>query len=136
MNINKMEKFELFKGLPKEKVEELMNGSKEVTFSKWENIIRDWQKTNNKIYIITEWEIEIKMPTKTINILKPGDIVWELAFLTGKNKRTWNVFARSELKMVEIKKEAIAKLLGSENGQKLEEIVMQRIAMNQSLYKK
>ncbi|MDZ4724664.1 MAG: peptidase domain-containing ABC transporter [Leptospira sp.] len=89
----------------------------------------------NAAYIIKTGKIHIRTenPKKLISIMKPGDILGEIAIFR-KQKRLASALAAEPSIVYKIPGESIKKLLGESKGGKLEEIVQARL-LRYSTYK-
>lgn len=124
----------VFKSAEDEVIKQIVNSSKIVNFKKWELIIRNGSKDNNKIFIVKEWKIKYSLKTKAIDTINEGLFFWEIPFLTWEETHKWNFISESDTTLIKINKKIIEMLMNSPNlRDKMEDIIMKRIIKNKSL---
>lgn len=112
------DKFDLYvpaflKYLPDEEREEVLNRTKQKTFSAGEEIIREGEH-GDSVFIIRSGtaKVTVNILNKEIELatLKTGDIFGEVAFLTGR-PRTASVMAIDDIEVVEFNREILEDIL-------------------------
>jgi CRP-like cAMP-binding protein len=88
-----MKDLDIFKWLPEHTLNKITEEAGFMIFQDKDLVIKDKAKNDDCVYIITSWEVEVSIWNKVVSTLKEGDIFWELAFLTWK-ERTWTVRAK------------------------------------------
>jgi len=128
--------FSIFKWLGTEYLKKLSQKSCDFKFNPGEVIIKEWDKHSQDVYIISTWKADVSIWAKKVAELEPGDIVWELAFLTWK-RRYATVTANSPVCLIKVNQEGLLKILKeTPNWKQIEEIVMKRLAENGSKHYK
>ena len=99
-------------------------------FKAWSIIIKEWDESNDKAYIIESWEVEVFLWWEKISTLWVWDIFWEIALITHE-PRTATVKANWNVKVITLSKENFIMLY--EKSWKYDEIrnkILKRIKDN------
>ncbi len=120
-------KLSFFSELAPKEVRSLIDSIEEVALKSGEVLFKEGDE-GNAAYIIKSGKIHIRTenPKKLISILKPGDILGEIAIFK-KQKRLASAIAPEETIVYRIMGAVILSLLGEDKGGKLAEIVQSRL---------
>ncbi|MCT4616809.1 MAG: cyclic nucleotide-binding domain-containing protein [Candidatus Gracilibacteria bacterium] len=128
--------FSIFKGVGTEYLQSLSKTACDFKYEPGEIIIKEGDKHSQDVYIIYSGNADVYIGAKKVSSLSDGDIVGELAFLTG-NRRYATVKATTPVCLIKIDKEGFLKILHeTESGREIEKLVMERLAEDASKHYK
>lgn len=104
----------VFNWIDKNIVDLIIKNSKIETYSEWEIIIKQWEKSNWKWYIIKSWEVIVEIWWKEIAKLGIWEIFWEIALLN-EEQRTATIKAISETQLIVLTQEYLLEIIDSWN---------------------
>jgi hypothetical protein len=118
----------IFSWLKKEIIDEILTNSSTEEFSTWDIILKQWQFSNWKWYIIKSWEVEVSINWNFVAKLWEWEIFWEIALLN-EDERTATVKALTDLETIVISQESLLEIVNSWNVS-VNQDVMSRIEEN------
>lgn len=117
----------IFEWLDEHIFEEIVKASYITNFATWHVVMREWDKSNWKAYIIINWEAQVSIGDNPIAILWPWTIFWEYAIICEED-RSATVKAKSDLKCLVLDKNNLL-LLANEDF-KINNILASRVEKN------
>jgi len=118
----------IFKWINKEVVDEIIMQAPIENFKAWEIIILEWDKSNNKWYIIKKWRVKISIKWQKIAELWKWDIFWEIALLN-EEERTATVEALEDLEVFVLTLDMLINMINNDDNSINKEII-RRIEKN------
>lgn len=118
----------IFSWVEKNIVDEILINSSIENFNAWDVILREWQTSNWKWYIIKSWEVEVSINWNQIAKLSPGEIFWEIALLN-EEQRTATIKALTSLETIVITLESLLEIVENWNTS-INQDIMNRIEEN------
>ncbi len=125
---NNIYELSIFKWIERDVVEEIVNNCSHKNFSKWVNIINEWDESNWEWYIILSWRVWISINKSFIAELSQGDIFWEIALLN-EEKRTATVKSLSNLEVIVLRFDDIINMINW-GSSKINKEIIRRIEEN------
>jgi len=126
----KLKDIELFEGIDLQTIWYIIDNSRRETFSAWEAIIKQWEKTNGSAYIIQEWTVRVEIDWNEITKLNEWEVFWEIALITDE-PRVASVIAESNIVTLKIDKELLHTIIKEfKNWKQIQEVLMKRIIEN------
>ena len=105
----------IFNWIEKDVVDMIIKNSKEISFKKWEKVIKEWDISNWEWYIIKNWTVEVVINEKFITDLKSWDIFWEIALLN-EEKRTATVKAITDLDLIVLSLDSLIEIINNDTN--------------------
>lgn len=120
----------IFEGLSKEEISYFVMMSETQFFKKWDMIIKEWDSSNDKAYIIESWRVEIRKDWEQIAQIWVWEIFWEIALIINE-KRTASVVAMENTEVLVLDKTDFLVLYQkSGNFQHIKDKILERIKNN------
>jgi len=120
----------IFEGLSKEEVSYFVLMSETQFFKKGEMIIREWDKSNNKAYIIESGRVEVIKDDEKVAEIWTWEIFWEIALIINE-PRTASVVALENTEVLVLDKDDFIMLYQkSGNFQHIKDRILGRITNN------
>jgi len=124
------EKIYIFEGLSKEEISYFVMMSETQFFKKGEMIIKQWDSSNDKAYIIESWRVEVRKDWEQIAQIWVWEIFWEIALIINE-KRTASVVAMENTEVLVLDKTDFLVLYQkSGNFQHIKDRILERIKNN------
>jgi len=124
------EKIYIFEGLSKEEISYFVMMSETQFFKKGEMIIKQWDSSNDKAYIIESWRVEVIKDEEQIAQIWVWEIFWEIALIINE-KRTASVVAMENTEVLVLDKTDFLVLYQkSGNFQHIKDRILERIKNN------
>lgn len=117
----------IFEWLDNNIFEEIMKTAYITKYNTWWVIIKEWDKSNGKAYVILEWETTVTIEGNPVAIIGSWSIFWEYAIICEED-RSATVTARTDLKCLVIDKNSLL-LLANEDF-KINNILASRVEKN------
>lgn len=118
---------QIFSGIEKNEIDDLIKNLRKEIFKKGEIIIRQWEKSNWKWYIILSWEVSVEISWEKIASLVAWNIFWEIALLN-EEERTATIIAETDLELLVLSQETIIEIMNQDNY--LNKEIMRRVHEN------
>lgn len=118
----------IFSWVEKNIVDEILTNSSIENFNAWDIILKEWQTSNWKWYIIKSWEVEVSINWSQVAKLFPGEIFWEIALLN-EEQRTATIKALTSLETIVITLESLLEIVENWNTS-VNQDIMNRIEEN------
>lgn len=120
----------IFDGLSKEEISYFILMSETQFFKKWDSIIKEWEVSNNKAYIIEKGSVEVSKEWERIAQLKAWDLFGEIALIMNE-PRTATVKALEDLEVLTLLKDDFI-MLYQKSGQyqEIKDKILERIKNN------
>lgn len=118
----------IFKWLEKKVIDLIINNSKIEIFPPNTKILKQWDESNWKWYIIKNWQVKIIINWKEVTTLWSWDIFWEIALLN-EEQRTASVESVNSVEAIIISQENIFELINNWN-ESINKDIMDRIEQN------
>lgn len=120
----------IFDGLSKEEISYFILMSETQFFKKWDAIIKEWEVSNNKAYIIEKGSVEVSKEWERIAQLEAWDIFGEIALIMNE-PRTATVKALEDLEVLTLLKDDFI-MLYQKSGQyqEIKDKILERIKNN------
>jgi CRP-like cAMP-binding protein len=126
----KLKDIYIFQDLNNDLINKLIDNSRTIEINAWENVIIEWDQSDNNAYIIKNWIAKVIIWDRVIKTLKNWDIFWEIALITNE-PRTATVKALTKLKLLKINKELLHNIIKEfPNWKEIQKVVMERILEN------
>jgi len=126
----KLKDIYLFQDINTELANKIIDNSRTIEVEAWEDVIKQWEDSNNNAYIIKNWIAKVIIWDRVIKTLKVWDIFWEIALITNE-PRTATVRALTKLTLLKINKELLHDIIKQfPNGKEIQKIMMDRILEN------
>jgi len=126
----KLKDIYLFQDIDINLANKIIDNSRSIEVEAWEDVIRQWEDSNNNAYIIKNWIAKVIIWDRVIKTLKVWDIFWEIALITNE-PRTATVKALTKLTLLKINKELLHDIIKQfPNGKEIQKIMMERILEN------
>lgn len=120
----------IFEGLSKEEISYFVMMSETQFFKKWDMIIKQWDKSNDKAYIIESGRVEVKIDWEQIAQIWAWEIFWEIALIINE-PRTASVIAMENTEVLVLdKSDFLALYQKSGNFQQIKDRILERIKNN------
>ena len=113
---------EIFKGIDKNIIEEIILSIPEKEFKKWEIILVENSASNWEWYIIKSWKVKISIKWQKIAELSAWNIVWEIALLN-EEKRTATVEALEDTTMLVLTLDTLINMINNDDNSINKEII-------------
>jgi CRP-like cAMP-binding protein len=128
--------FSIFKWLWINYLKHLSNKACDFNYLPGEIIIKEWDKNNDDIYLISSGEADIYIWRKKIKTIETWDIVWEMASLTN-SPRSATVKAKTSVCLIKLNKAWFTKIINeTKHWQEIKNIVAKRVHHNASQFGK
>lgn len=72
----------IFKWMTPEEVKIILWSLDTTFFEEGQIILKQWEESNKKGYIIARWEVEVDIDEKVVAVLWEGEVFWEIALLS------------------------------------------------------
>lgn len=118
----------IFDGIEKEVIFSLIWSLQKETYQLGEYILKQWDESNGKWYIILSWEVEVSIDGEVITSLQTWDIFWEIALLN-EEQRTADIKTLSEVQVLILSLESILDIINSGNDS-INRDIMKRLEEN------
>lgn len=118
---------QIFSGIEKNEIDDLIKNLRKEIFKSGEIIIRQWEESNWKWYIILSWEVSVEISWKKITSLWSWNIFWEIALLN-EEERTATIIAETDLELLVLSQETIIEIMNQDNY--LNKEIMRRVQEN------
>lgn len=126
----KLKDIYLFQDIDINLANKIIDNSRAIEIAPWEDVIKQWEKSNNNAYIIKNWIAKVIIWDRVIKTLKVWDIFWEIALITNES-RTATVKALTKLSLLQINKELLHDIIKQfPNWKEIQKIMMKRILEN------
>jgi len=126
----KLKDIYLFQDIDINLANKIIDNSRTIEVAAWEDVIKQWEKSNNNAYIIKNWIAKVIIWDRVIKTLKMWDIFWEIALITNE-PRTATVKALTKLSLLQINKELLHDIIKQfPNWKEIQKIMMDRILEN------
>ncbi len=112
----------IFKWIDKKVIQNILDNCEEENFVAWEIIIREWEESNKKWYIIKSWKVKISVGNKEISILWDWEIFWEIALLN-EESRTATVEALEDTKTIVLTLDNLVDMINNDDNKINKEII-------------
>ncbi len=119
---------EIFKGIDKKVVEEIIKSCEIRSYNSWENIITEWEKSNWEWYILKSWKVSISIWWTKIAELSEGNIFWEIALLN-EETRTASIKALSKIEVIVLSLTNLINMINNDDNT-INKTIMNRIEEN------
>ena len=119
---------EIFKGIDKSVVEEIILSSPEKEFKSWEVILSEWEISNGEWYIIKSWKVKVTIKWEEVAELFSGNMFWEIALLN-EEERTASVEAVEDTKTIVLSLDNLINLINNDSN-KINKEIIRRIEEN------
>lgn len=120
----------IFEWLSNEEISYFILMSETQFFKKWEMIIRQWEASNDKAYIIESWRVEIIIDDEKVAEIWEWEIFGEIALIINE-KRTASVVAKENTEVLVLDKNEFLMLYQkSWNFQNIKDKILERIKKN------
>ena len=113
---------EIFKGIDKNSIQEIILEIPEKEFKLWEIILLEGSPSNWEWYIIKSWKVKISIKWQKIAELNSWDIVWEIALLNEEN-RTATVEALEDTIVIVLTLDILIDMINNDNNSINKEII-------------
>ena len=113
---------EIFKGIDKNSIQEIILEIPEKEFKLWEIILLEGSPSNWEWYIIKSWKVKISIKWQKIAELNSWDIVWEIALLNEEN-RTATVEALEDTIVLVLTLDILIDMINNDNNSINKEII-------------
>lgn len=118
----------IFDGIEKEVILSLIWNLQKEIYQLGEYILKQWDESNGKWYIILSWEVEVSIDGEVITSLQTWDIFWEIALLN-EEQRTADIKTLSEVQVLILSLESILDIINSGNDS-INRDIMKRLEEN------
>lgn len=118
----------IFNWIERDIIDTIIKNSKEISFKKWEKVIKEWEISNWEWYIIKNWTVEVIINEKFITDLKSWDIFWEIALLN-EETRTATVKAITDLDLIVLSLDSLIEIINNDTN-KINKEILRRIEEN------
>lgn len=118
----------IFYWVEKNIVDEILLNSSTESFNAWDIVLKEWQTSNWKWYIIKSWEVEVSINWNKVAELSSGEIFWEIALLN-EEQRTATIKALTSLETIVITLESLLEIVENWNTS-INQDIMNRIEEN------
>lgn len=120
----------IFEWLSKEEVSYFILMSESAKFRKWETIMKEWDASDDKAYIIESWSVDVFRDWDKIATIGAWDIFWEIALIMNE-PRTATVKANEDTEVIVLLKDDFLMLYQkSSQYQELKDKIFDRIKNN------
>lgn len=118
---------QIFSGIEKNEIDDLIKNLRKEIFKNGEIIIRQWEESNWKWYIILSWKVSVEISWEKIASLDAWNIFWEIALLN-EEERTATIIAETDLELLVLSQETIIEIMNQDNY--LNKEIMRRVHEN------
>jgi len=126
----KLKDIYLFQDIDINLANKIIDNSRTIEIAAWEDVLKQWEDSNNNAYIIKNWIAKVIILDRVIKTLKVWDIFWEIALITNE-PRTATVKALTKLSLLQINKELLHDIIKQfPNWKEVQKIIMERILEN------
>lgn len=130
--LEKIKKLYVFEWFEENFLQKIINQSQIENFSKWDEIILEWEKSW-KAFVIISGIVSIIKNWKNINTLFEWDIFWEISLVTNE-KRTATVKAETDIKVLTFDKNTLLEIINTlPNWELIKNTILNRIIMNNKI---
>lgn len=130
--LEKIKKLYVFEWFEENFLQKIINQSQIENFSKWDEIILEWEKSW-KAFVIISGIVSIIKNWKNINTLFEWDIFWEISLVTNE-KRTATVKAETDIKVLTFYKNTLLEIINTlPNWELIKNTILNRIIMNNKI---
>ena len=112
----------IFAWVSQETIDQIIKSSPRESFQKGETILKQWEPSNGKGYIIESWEAIVWIQGDAKTTLKEGQIFWEIALLN-EGERVATVNAKTDLKVIVLTFDNLIELLNNDENNINKEIL-------------
>lgn len=120
----------IFEGLSKEEISYFILMSVVEKYKKWDTIITEWEKSNDRAYIIEKWSVEVSKEWERIARIGTWEIFWEIALIINE-PRTASVKALEETEVLVLLRDDFLMLYQtSGHYQEIKDKILERIKNN------
>jgi len=126
----KLKDIYLFQDIDINLANKIIDNSRTIEVAAWEDVLKQWDASNNNAYIIKNWIAKVIIWDRVIKTLKVWDIFWEIALITNE-PRTATVKALTKLSLLQINKDLLHDIIKQfPNWKEVQKIMMERILEN------
>jgi len=126
----KLKDIYLFQDIDIKLANKIIDNSRTIEVAAWEDVLKQWDASNNNAYIIKNWIAKVIIWDRVIKTLKVWDIFWEIALITNE-PRTATVKALTKLSLLQINKDLLHDIIKQfPNWKEVQKIMMDRILEN------
>lgn len=118
---------QIFSGIEKNEIDDLIKNLRKEIYKSGEIIIRQWDESNWKWYIILSWKVSVEISWEKIASLDAWNIFWEIALLN-EEERTATIIAETDLELLILSQETILEIMNQDNY--LNKEIMRRVQEN------
>lgn len=132
INYNYMNKenIYIFEWLTKEEISYFILMSKTEFYKPWQKILKEWDESNNRAYIVEKWSVDIIRGWQKISTLREWEIFWELALITNESRTADVVVNENTEVLVLLKDDFLMLYQKSGNYQAMKDRILERIKNN------
>lgn len=112
----------IFEWIDKIVIQNILDNCEEENFAAWEIIIREWEESNKKWYIIKSWKVKVSVKNTEISILWDWEIFWEIALLN-EESRTATVEALEDTKTIVLTLDNLVDMINNDDNKINKEII-------------
>ncbi len=126
----KLKDIYLFQDINLNLINKIIDNSRTIEVKAWEEIIKQWDNSDDNAYIIKNWIAKVIIWDRVIKTLKVWDIFWEIALITNE-PRTATIKALTNLKLLKLNKELLHNIIKEfPNWKEIQKILINRITEN------
>ena len=120
----------IFEWLSQQEITYFTMMSEKRVYSAWEDIIKEWDKSDDRAYIIEKWSVNIYRSWNMVATLWKWELFWEIALIVNE-PRTATVTAAEETEVLVLSKDEFLVLYqNSWNYQLIKDKILERIKSN------